>query len=63
MRQQDQHKPENEASLTVWAPALVALGILVTGFIGTLMVIELDAFRPKVGDMVVFQPNTTDQDV
>jgi hypothetical protein len=39
------------------------MGIMLTGFLGTLMVLQLDAFRPRVGDMVVFRPNSQDSDV
>lgn len=64
MRRQDQQKSDRrEATLAVWAPALVAMGIMFTGFLGTLMVLQLDAFRPAVGDMVVYQPNSQDSDV
>jgi len=63
MRRQDQHKTDRrEASLAVWAPALVAMGIMLTGFLGTLMVLQLDAFRPGIGDIVVFRPNSQDSD-
>lgn len=63
MRRQDQHKTERrDALLTVWAPALVALGVMVTGFVGTLMVLQLDAFRPRVGDIVTFEPSSQDAD-
>lgn len=64
MRRQDQHKSDRrEASLAVWAPALIAMGIMLTGFLGTLMVLQLDAFRPGVGDIVVFRAHSEDSDV
>ncbi|MDR3535606.1 MAG: hypothetical protein P4L71_03815 [Acetobacteraceae bacterium] len=64
MRRQDQDKSDEQGTpLAVWGPALIAMGVMLTGFVGTLMVLELDAFRPKVGDMVVFQPNSQDTDV
>ncbi len=64
MRRPDQQKSDRrDATLAVWAPALAAMGIMLTGFLGTLMVLELDAFRPRVGDIVVFQPNSQASDV
>jgi hypothetical protein len=64
MRRQNEHNTDHrETSLAVWAPALVAMGIMLTGFLGTLMVLQLDAFRPRVGDMVVYKPNSQDSDV
>jgi hypothetical protein len=64
MRRHDQHKSSRrETALAVWVPALAAMGIMLTGFLGTLMVLRLDTFRPRVGDMVVFRPNSEDSDV
>lgn len=63
MKQRDEHSRPRESTLAVWAPALAAMGIMLTGFLGTLMVLQLDAFRPRVGDMVVFKPNSQDTDV
>lgn len=63
MRQQDQRSSKQESALAIWGPALVAAGIMVTGFLGTLAVLQLDAFRPHVGDMVVFRPRTADSDM
>jgi hypothetical protein len=64
MKQHDDQKSDRrETALAVWAPALAAMGIMLTGFLGTLMVLQLDAFRPGVGDIVVFRPNSQDSDV
>ncbi|MFL5283434.1 MAG: hypothetical protein ACJ8AW_21180 [Rhodopila sp.] len=41
---------------------LAAIGIMATGCLSTFLVLQLDEFRPKVGDMVVFKPNTQDAD-
>ncbi len=62
-RQNERKSDRRDATLTVWLPALVAMGIMVTGFVGTLVVLQLDAFRPIVGDIVVFAPNSQDADV
>ena len=63
MRRQNERKTERrDALLAVWAPALVAIGVMITGFAGTLMVLQLDTFRPRVGDIVAFHPTAEDTD-
>lgn len=63
MRQENERKTERrDALLTVWTPALVAIGVMITGFVGTLMVLQLDTFRPRVGDIVAFRPNSQETD-
>ena len=44
-------------------PVMAAMGIMVAGCLGTFMVLQLDAFRPQVGDMVVFKPGSADTDM
>ncbi len=63
MRRPDhqQHK-STPTSLTAWLPVLAAVGIMATGCLSTFLVLQLDEFRPKVGDMVVFKPNTQEAD-
>jgi hypothetical protein len=56
------HRGEHNAPLTAWAPVMAAVAIMVTGCLSTLMALELDAFRPKVGDVVVFRPGSQDSD-
>jgi hypothetical protein len=68
MRQQDQHEPNRNSSphgspLTAWLPVLAAMAIMVTGCLSTFLVLELDEFRPKVGDIVVFKPGSQDGDM
>jgi hypothetical protein len=63
MKQQNSgHRGERGTPLTAWAPVLAAVAIMVTGCLSTLMALELDAFRPKVGDVVVFRPGSQDND-
>jgi hypothetical protein len=61
-RQNSEHRDEQNTSMTAWAPVLAAVAIMVTGCLSTLMALELDAFRPKVGDVVVFRPGSQDTD-
>ncbi len=44
-------------------PAILASSIMVAGFFATLVLMNLDALRPKVGDMVVYRPHTVEQDI
>jgi hypothetical protein len=64
MRRPDQgeHNTQN-ASFTAWLPVLAAVGIMVTGCLSTFLVLQLDEFRPKLGDIVVFKPGTQDTDM
>jgi hypothetical protein len=39
------------------------MGIMVTGCLSTFLVLQLDEFRPQVGDMVVFKPGSQDTDL
>jgi hypothetical protein len=36
---------------------------MVTGCVSTFLVLQLDEFRPKVGDIVVFKPGSQDTDM
>ncbi|MBN8927402.1 MAG: hypothetical protein BGO51_16350 [Rhodospirillales bacterium 69-11] len=62
MRRHDQRSSNHESALAIWGPVMVAAGIMVTGFLGTLAVLQMDAFRPHLGDMVVFRPRGPDAD-
>jgi len=63
MRRPDhQEHKSSPTSLTAWLPVLAAVGIMATGCLSTFLVLQLDEFRPKIGDMVVFKPNTQDAD-
>jgi hypothetical protein len=68
MRQPDQHEPSrngapNGSSLAAWLPVLAAMAIMVTGCLSTFLVLQLDQFRPKLGDIVVFKPGSQDSDM
>jgi hypothetical protein len=68
MRRPDQHEPTrngapNGTSLTAWLPVVAAMAIMVTGCLSTFLVLQLDEFRPKIGDMVVFKPGSQDSDM
>jgi hypothetical protein len=43
-------------------PAVLAISVMLIGCIVTFLLINLEALRPKVGDMVVFHPTTQEQD-
>lgn len=61
----DDHEHDHEPS-AVWVaagPAALAACIMSIGMFVTLLLLNLDALRPKVGDMVVFRPSTQVQDV
>jgi hypothetical protein len=51
------------SSLTTWLPVLAAMAIMVTGCLSTFLVLQLDAFRPRVGDIVAFRPGSQDTDM
>jgi hypothetical protein len=68
MRQTDQHDPTPNTtpkgtSLAAWLPVLAAMAIMVTGCLSTFLVLQLDEFRPKVGDIVAFKPASQDTDM
>ena len=49
--------------LAAWLPVLAAMAIMVTGCLSTFLVLQLDEFRPKVGDIVAFKPGSQDTDM
>jgi hypothetical protein len=61
-RQNSERRQGRETPINAWVPVMAAVAILVTGCLSTLMALQLDAFRPKVGDMVVFRPSSQDGD-
>jgi hypothetical protein len=68
MRRSDQHEPgrnpsQQGTSFAAWLPVLAAMAIMVTGCLSTFLVLQLDEFRPKVGDIVVFRPGSQDTDM
>jgi hypothetical protein len=68
MRQPDQHEPSrhdttNGTGLAAWLPVLAAMAIMITGCLSTFLVLQLDEFRPKIGDIVAFKPGSQDTDM
>lgn len=44
-------------------PAILAITVMLVGCIATFLLMNLEALRPKVGDMVVFHPTAQESDV
>ncbi|HVY17066.1 MAG TPA: hypothetical protein VHB27_17720 [Rhodopila sp.] len=64
MRRPDQRQEgRNTTSLTAWLPVLAAMAVMVTGCLSTFLVLQLDEFRPQVGDIVAFRPGSEDADM
>lgn len=49
--------------MAAWLPVLAAMAIMVTGCLSAFLVLQLDEFRPKVGDIVTFRPASQDTDM
>ena len=47
----------------VAGPAALAVSVMLIGCIVAFLVMNLEALRPKVGDMVVFQASSQEQDI
>jgi hypothetical protein len=68
MRPFDQHRRGrhdngHHTNLTAWLPVVAAMAIMVTGCLSTFLVLQLDEFRPKLGDIVAFRPGSQDTDM
>ena len=55
--------PSQQPSLAAWLPVVAAMAIMLTGCLSTFLVLQLDEFRPRVGDIVTFKPGSQDSDV
>ncbi len=53
----------NTAPLTAWLPVVAAMLVMITGCLSTFLVLQLDEFRPKLGDIVAFRPGSQDVDM
>lgn len=68
MRPSDPHDPARKTttggtSLAAWLPVIAAMAIMITGCLSTFLVLQLDEFRPKIGDIVAFAPGSQDTDM
>jgi len=64
MRRPDQREGNRDgATLTAWLQVIAAMGIMVTGCLSTFLVLQLDEFRPQLGDIVAFRPGSPDDDL
>src|ERR1700742_1404079 len=64
MRRPDpRHESGTPTSITAWLPVLAAMAVMVTGCVSTFLVLQLDEFRPKVGDIIAFRPGSQDGDM
>jgi hypothetical protein len=68
MRRPEQQEPSRNGTpqgtpLAAWLPVLAVMAIMVTGCLSTFLVLQLDEFRPKVGDIVAFRPGSQDSDM
>jgi hypothetical protein len=57
------HSSQHGTSFATWLPILAAAGIMITGCLSTFLVLQMDEFRPKVGDIVAFKPGSQDTDI
>ena len=64
MRLGDHGQNKDESPNRVAAgPAVMAASVLAIGCFAAILLMNLEFLRPKVGDMVVYHPNTAEQDV
>jgi hypothetical protein len=51
------------AALAAWLPVLAAMAIMITGCLSTFLILQMDEFQPKVGDIVAFKPGLQDTEM
>lgn len=61
--QRGRNNSPSHSGLTAWLPAMAAVAIMLTGCMGTFLMLQLDAFRPRIGDIVVFRSGSQDADM
>lgn len=62
-REPSRNSAPHHTAWAAWVPVVAAMAIMVTGCVSTLLVLQLDEFRPQVGDIVAFQPGSQDTDM
>lgn len=63
LREPSRNSAPQRTPLAAWLPVLAATTIMVTGCLSTFLVLQLDKFRPKTGDIVAFKPGSQDTDM
>src|ERR1700744_2169866 len=58
-----EHETRETTHATAWIPVAAALAVMITGCLSTFFVLQLDTFRPHLGDIVVFRPGSQDTDM
>ncbi len=59
----DRQQEGQDARWVAVGPAILAATTMLVGCVVTFLLMNMDMLRPKVGDIVVFRPNTQEQDV
>ena len=59
----DGHDDGQDARWVAIGPAILATTVMLVGCVATFLLMNMDILRPKIGDMVVFRPNTQEQDI
>jgi hypothetical protein len=58
-----EHNDGQDAKGAAVGPAVLGIGVMLTGCIATFLLLNLETLRPKVGDIVVFHPSSQEQDI
>lgn len=58
MRQSNQrHDSPNTSPAAAWLPGVAAAMVMIAGFLGTFLILQMGHMRPTVGDIVSFNPS------